>query len=118
MPRTFCNGIYRNSWARALEFVTSRKCLWQSLDFLQRLGYSLVDGSLGFPDAAVAASGATVAPCKADVLALFQKLLPLELFWAALKQAKVRENNRVYHSAVVVWLMIWQRLQAQGTRGR
>ena len=64
---------------------------------------------------AVEASGVAVAPCKADVLGLFQQLLPLEFFWAALKQAKVRENNRVYHSAVVVWLMIWQRLQAQGT---
>jgi hypothetical protein len=48
-------------------------------------------------------------------LALFQKLLPLDIFWAALRQAKVRENSRVYSSAVVVWLMICQRLQAQGT---
>jgi putative transposase len=52
---------------------------------------------------------------QADVLALFQKLLPLEFFWAALKQAEVKENNRPYNSAVVVWLTIWQRLQAQGT---
>jgi hypothetical protein len=56
-----------------------------------------------------------VAPYRADVLALFQKLLPVEVFWAALAQAKVRENNRVYTSAVVVWLMICQRLHAQGT---
>jgi hypothetical protein len=48
-------------------------------------------------------------------LALFQKLLPLDSFWAALRQAKVRENSRVYSSAVVVWLMICHRLQAQGT---
>jgi len=34
---------------------------------------------------------------------------------AALRRAQVRENNRVYTSAVVMWLMIWQRLQAQGT---
>src|SRR5580658_3957824 len=34
------------------------------------------------------------ATCRADVLALFQKLLPLEIFLAALKEAKVRENNR------------------------
>lgn len=61
-------------------------------------------------------TGGTVAAShEADVLALFQQLLPVEFFWAALKQAKVRENNRVYSSAVVVWLMIWQRLQAQGT---
>jgi hypothetical protein len=48
-------------------------------------------------------------------LALFQQLLPFEVFLAALMQAKVRENNRVYSTAVVVWLMISQRLQAQGT---
>jgi hypothetical protein len=48
-------------------------------------------------------------------MALFQQLLPLDVFWAALKQAKVRENNRVYNSSVVVWLMICQRLQEQGT---
>lgn len=59
--------------------------------------------------------GSAVSPCQADVLALFQKLLPLDVFWTALKQAQVRENNRVYTSAVVVWLMIRQRLQAQGT---
>jgi hypothetical protein len=52
---------------------------------------------------------------QADVLALFQKLLPLEIFWAAMRQAKVRENNRVYTSAVVVWLMICQRLHVEGT---
>jgi len=86
------------------------------LDIAKPFSYSLVDGSLVSPPAtAPEASGAAVAPYKADVLALFQKLLPLEFFWAARKQAKVRENNRVYHSAVVVWLMIGQRLQAQGT---
>jgi hypothetical protein len=61
------------------------------------------------------ANSAVAAPYQADVLALFQKLLPLDIFWAALKQAKVRENNRVYTSSVVVWLMICQRLQVQGT---
>ncbi len=60
-------------------------------------------------------SGPASVAYKADLLALFQQLLPLEFFWAALRQANVRENNRVYNSAVVVWLMIWQRLQAQGT---
>lgn len=75
-----------------------------------------MDGSLVSPPAtALEASGVAVAPYKADVLALFQKLLPVEVFLAALKQAQVRENNRVYNSAVVVWLMICQRLQAQGT---
>src|ERR1017187_5302244 len=68
------------------------------------------------PTTAEEASPATVAPYQADVLALFQGLLPLEFFWAALRQAGVRENNRTYHSAVVVWLMIWQRLQVLGTQ--
>ena len=40
------------------------------------------------------------------MLALFQQLLPVQVFVAALAQAKVREHNRVYNSAVVVWLMI------------
>jgi hypothetical protein len=52
---------------------------------------------------------------QADVLTLFQKLLPLEIFWTAMKQAEVRENNRVYTSAVVIWLMICQRLRVEGT---
>ena len=54
-------------------------------------------------------------PYPADVLALFRKLLPLEIFLTALKQSGIRENNRIYTSAVVVWLMICQRLQVQGT---
>jgi putative transposase len=77
---------------------------------------TLLDGSLVSPPAAAPdASSAVAALEKADVLALFQQLLPLPIFWAALKQAKVRENNRVYTSAVVVWLMVCQRLQAEGT---
>jgi putative transposase len=52
---------------------------------------------------------------KADMLALYQRLLPLEFLWAAQRRAQVRENNRVYHSSVVVWLMICQRLHPRGT---
>jgi len=75
-----------------------------------------MDGSLVCSPATVReASGVTGAVYKADMLALFQQLFPIEFFGAALKQAKVRENNRVYTSAVVVWLMICQRLQARGT---
>lgn len=55
------------------------------------------------------------AASRADVWSLFQQLLPRDFFWTALAQAGVRENNRVYHSGVVVWLMICQRLQARGT---
>ena len=75
-----------------------------------------MDGSLvSLPVTAVAASGTAADSCRADVLGLFQKLLPLEFFLAAMKRAKVRESNRVYSSPVVLWLMICQRLQAQGT---
>jgi Transposase DDE domain len=63
----------------------------------------------------VAVGGVGVTPYETEVRSLFQQLLPLQFFWSALKQAQVNENNRVYSSAVVVWLMIWQRLQAQGT---
>jgi len=87
---------------------------------LKLFSYSLVDGSLG---SALAAGLETSAPAtayneaglKPEVLALFLHLLPPEFFSAALRQAKVRENNRIYTSAVVTWLMILQRLQAQGT---
>src|SRR5437667_10323581 len=48
---------------------------------------------------------------KGDVLALFQHLLSAEFLFGALHKAGASENNRVYTSAVVMWLMIWQRLQ-------
>jgi hypothetical protein len=58
----------------------------------------------------------TTRPAEAvDLRGLYQQLLPLEFFWGALRQAQKREYNRVYHSGVVIWLMICQRLQAQGT---
>jgi hypothetical protein len=46
-----------------------------------------------------------------ETLALFQRLLPAEFLFGALRKAGVCENNRVYTSAVVMWLIIWQRLQ-------
>jgi putative transposase len=86
------------------------------LDISQSFRYILVDGSLvSSPATAADADRAVAAPYQADVLDLFQKLLPLQIFLAAQNQAKVRENNRVYTSPVVVWLMICQRLQAEGT---
>src|SRR5713101_1660053 len=113
MPRTIRKGInaVRERGAgtgdRAQQF-----CI--SLDIWKFLSYSLVDGSLVSPPA-VDGSGVAVAADKTDVLTMFMKLLPIEVFLAALKDAKVRENNRVYNSAVVLWLMICQRLQEQGT---
>jgi hypothetical protein len=52
---------------------------------------------------------------KANVLALFQQLLPAAFISGALLQAEVQEYSRVYGSLVVIWLMVWQRLQAAGT---
>ena len=46
-----------------------------------------------------------------EVLALFQHLLSAEFFFLARQKAGVAENHRVYTSAVLMWLMIWQRLQ-------
>jgi hypothetical protein len=116
MPHTFHNG---NNAAGELGGVSIRTSnIFGAFRWTSRgpFSYILVDGSLVSPSAnAVESSSPVAASEQADVLALFRKLLPLEVFWAALKQAQVRENNRVYNSAVVVWMMVWQRLQAQGT---
>lgn len=50
-----------------------------------------------------------------DVLSLYRRLLPAEFFDQLRQTEKLRENNRVYHHAVVMWLMIAQRLQGNGT---
>jgi hypothetical protein len=79
--------------------------LLHSLDFSKLLSYSLVDGSLSLvspSETALETSGAVVAACGSDVLTLFLRLLPVQFFAAALEQAGVKENNRVYNSAVVV----------------
>jgi hypothetical protein len=46
-----------------------------------------------------------------DLLSLYQKLLPAEHFEKLRQSDKLRENNRVYNAAVVMWLMVGQRLQ-------
>lgn len=51
----------------------------------------------------------------ANVLLLFQQLLPATFVSQALLGFKIREFSRVYSSLVVIWLMVWQRLQAEGT---
>jgi hypothetical protein len=51
----------------------------------------------------------------ADMLSLFVRLLPAEYFAQLREKEKVRENNRVYTQAVVIWLMIVQRLLGNGT---
>jgi hypothetical protein len=47
----------------------------------------------------------------ADALSLYQMILPPAFF----RQAGMRQNNRVYTLAVVMWLMIWQRLAGHGS---
>ena len=47
----------------------------------------------------------------ADVLSLYLRLLPAEFFAQVREQEKLRRpNNRIYTDAVVIWLMILQRL--------
>jgi hypothetical protein len=50
-----------------------------------------------------------------DVLWLYRRLLPNEFFAELRQSAELRENNRIYNAAVVMWLMIAQRLQGQAT---
>jgi hypothetical protein len=45
---------------------------------------------------------------KADVLSLYQRLLPALFLEQLRQQAELRQNNRVYTLAVVMWLMICQ----------
>jgi len=48
---------------------------------------------------------------QADALALYQRLLPTPFLDHLRRQAKWRQNNRVYTLAVVLWLMISQWMQ-------
>jgi hypothetical protein len=55
------------------------------------------------------AAGLGAAP--PDVLSLYFRLLPAEFFAQVREQEKLRRpNNRIYTDAVVIWLMILQRL--------
>lgn len=49
------------------------------------------------------------------MLSLYQRLLPVEFFDQLRQEEKRRENNRVYTTGVVMWLMVAQRLQGDGT---
>ncbi len=47
----------------------------------------------------------------ADLLSLYMRLLPLEFFAQVRQQQQLRrQNNRVYTDAVLIWLMVLQRL--------
>jgi hypothetical protein len=49
-------------------------------------------------------------PWNADALSVYQRLLPAEFFQELSRPTATRNNNRVYTSLVVMWLMISQRL--------
>ena len=48
---------------------------------------------------------------RGDALARFQHLRPADYLFGAVRKAGTRENHGVYTSAVVMWLMIGERLQ-------
>jgi hypothetical protein len=52
---------------------------------------------------------------KADVLGIYQQMLPHEVLDQIRQQENIREYTRVYSSSVVMWLMIGQRLHSNGT---
>ena len=58
---------------------------------------------------------AGVGASPADVVSLYQSLLPAQFFAQLREKEKLRQNNRVYTDAVVIWLMILQRLVENGT---
>ena len=74
------------------------------------MALELVSGAQ--PDGLVATSSDAL---KADALALYQRLLPAEWLDQLRQQENLRENNRVYTNAVVIWLIVTQRFQPQGT---
>ena len=86
-----------------------------SLDIRRRIGDILVHGLPLSENAAPASAGILdqfgSEDLPASLLPLFLHLLPDEFFERIRGLEKIRQNNRVYTSAVVVWLMIWQRLR-------
>jgi hypothetical protein len=52
---------------------------------------------------------------KADVLSLYQRLVPAPFLQRLCRQAGLRPNNRIYTLAVVQWLMICQWLEGHGS---
>ena len=55
---------------------------------------------------------------KADVLSLYQRLVPAPFLQRLCRQAGLRQNNRIYTLAVVQWLMIGQWLEGHGSLGQ
>ena len=66
--------------------------------------------------ASSAGLSARLGAAPADLLSLYRRLLPPEFFAQVREQEKLRRpNNRVYTDAVVIWLMILQRLTGHRT---
>lgn len=60
--------------------------------------------------------GLALSAASNDVLRLFLQLLPVTSFNELRRQQRRRrQNNRIYHDAVVLWLMIVQRLHNNGS---
>jgi DDE family transposase len=76
--------------------------------------------SRGSPCSDEVASGAGLSArlgaASADLLSLYLRLLPREFFAQVREHEQLpRPNNRIYTDAVVIWLMILQRLTGHGT---
>ena len=52
---------------------------------------------------------------QADVLSLYRRLAPAPFLQRLCRQAGLRQNNRIYTLAVVLWLMIGQWLEGHGS---
>jgi putative transposase len=81
-----------------------------ALDKSKSFGYSLVDGSSVSQALAGLNGESSSAALSADVLSMYLRLLPAEFLAEIRRKEQIRENNRVYNAAVVMWLMITQRL--------
>ena len=55
---------------------------------------------------------------QADVLSLYQRLVPAPFLQRLCRQAGLRQNNRIYTLAVVLWLMIGQWLEGHASLGQ
>jgi hypothetical protein len=94
--RLLCFGI----GCRVARFLS----FWgEPLDIFEAFGYSLVDGSTN-------TTGLEIDKIALDALALFQAALPAELFERQRKAAGQLREKGVYTAAVVVLLIILQRL--------
>ena len=56
-------------------------------------------------------------PCTADVLCLFERIAPESWFENLTPTTGSGSRRGIYSFAVVIWLMIVQRMQAKGTLG-